>query len=100
MTSNQVPMPMAEVVSEKVFNGAPDFRDEAAVEPIAIVGFSFEFPQGATSADALWELLMDGRTTATEIPKSRLSVSAMYHPDRNRKGQVNSQDNGFAVATK
>lgn len=91
---------MAEDVSEKIFNGTPEFGDKDAVEPIAIVGISFEFPQGATSADAFWELLMSGRNTATEIPKSRLSISAMYHPDRNRNGQVNPQETRFAVATK
>ena len=57
-------------------------------DPVAIVGLSFEFPQDITSSDAFWKLLMSKGNTATEFPKNRLAISAMYHPDRNRRGQV------------
>ncbi len=67
---------------------APVLGETDRIEPIAIVGLSFEFPQDATSLDAFWELLMSKRNTATEFPKDRISLSAMYHPDRNRRGQV------------
>ena len=100
MTRNQVPMPMAEGVSEKILNDPSELGDKDSVEPIAVVGLSFEFPQEATSTDAFWELLINKRNTATEIPNSRLSVSAMYHPDRNRKGQVDSQETQPASTTK
>ena len=58
------------------------------VEPVAIVGLSLEFPQSATSMDAFWDLLMNKRNTATEFPEERLSISNLYHPDQDRKGQV------------
>ncbi len=64
------------------------YGDTHKFEPIAIVGLSFEFPQNATSSDAFWELLMSKGNTATGFPEHRLAVSAMYHPDRNRRGQV------------
>jgi acyl transferase domain-containing protein len=59
-------------------------------EAIAVVGFSIKFPQDATSEDALWKILMEKRNTATVIPKSRMNTDSMYHPDPNRRGQVDS----------
>ena len=63
-------------------------RNTDKFEPVAIVGLSFEVPQDVTSSDAFWKLLMSKGNTATEFPKNRLAISAMYHPDRNRRGQV------------
>lgn len=83
-----------EILSKRTDNATKDPHSAQVhgstdnVEPIAIVGLSFEFPQDATSSDAFWELLLSKRNTATEFPKDRLNVSAMYHPDRNRRGQV------------
>jgi acyl transferase domain-containing protein len=57
-------------------------------EPIAAVGFAIRFPQDATNEDALWKILMEKRNTATVIPKSRMNIDSMYHPDPNRRGQV------------
>ncbi|KAL8847281.1 MAG: hypothetical protein Q9221_007680 [Calogaya cf. arnoldii] len=62
--------------------------DRDLVEPVAVVGLSFGFPGEATSSEAFWELLMEGRGTATEFPQSRMNISGMYHPDQNRKGQL------------
>ena len=82
-------------------DSAPDYReshrpraipplsqDRDIVEPIAVVGFSLRFPEDAISADSFWEMLMEGRCTATEFPEDRLSVDAVYHPDENRRGTV------------
>ncbi len=62
--------------------------DADKLEPVAVVGMSFGFPQGATSSDNFWKILMEKRNTATEFPPERLNVAAMYHPDANRRGQV------------
>ena len=82
-------------------NSAPDYhgnhrprdmpplsQDRDLVEPVAVVGFSLRFPENAISADSFWEMLMEGRCTATEFPEDRLSVDAVYHPDENRRGTV------------
>ena len=52
-------------------------------EPIAVVGFSFKFPEEVTASDAFWKMLVEGRCAAKEIPKDRMSVDAFYHPGRN-----------------
>lgn len=69
-------------------NFLPPPKDDDLVEPVAIVGLSFRLPRGASSTESFWELLMEQRTTATEFPTDRLSASAMYHPDPNRRGTV------------
>lgn len=65
-------------------------KDGGLIEAVAIVGLSFRFPQEACSTDSFWKMLMEQRSTATEFPKDRLSASALYHPDPNRRGTVNS----------
>ena len=75
-------------------SGDPDLgllaslKDEDLVEPVVVVGFSFKFPQDADCTDSFWKLLMEQRSTATEFPQDRLSVSANYHPDPNRQRTV------------
>ena len=62
--------------------------EEDMLEPIAVVGFSFKFPQEATSTEDFWQMLMQGRCAATEFPDDRLGLSAIYHPDANREDSV------------
>ncbi|KAL9045022.1 MAG: hypothetical protein Q9214_001884, partial [Letrouitia sp. 1 TL-2023] len=40
-------------------------EDEDKVDPIAVVGLSFGFPQDATSSEAFWDLMMEKRDTGT-----------------------------------
>ena len=82
-------LPTADDASNIFPNAAGKTADRDIVEPVAVVGLSFGFPGEAISSDAFWELLMKKRSTATEFPGSRLNISNMYHPDHNRKGQVN-----------
>ena len=58
------------------------------LEPIAIVGFSFKYPQEATSSKSFWEMLKQGRCASTDFPSDRLSVKAFYHPNYNRHDSV------------
>ncbi|MCJ1250983.1 hypothetical protein MMC30_008213 [Trapelia coarctata] len=75
--------------------GAQWLLDRNRLEPIAVVGLSFGFPQTATSSNAFGELLMQKGNTATEFPESRLSAAAMYHPDSNRRGQISVRKGHF-----
>lgn len=69
----------------------PSSKDDDLIEPIAIVGVSFQLPQNANSADSFWKILMEQRSTARNFPKDRLSASAIYHPDPGRRGAVSNQ---------
>ncbi|KAF2464560.1 reducing type I polyketide synthase [Lindgomyces ingoldianus] len=56
------------------------------LDPIAIIGFSFRFPQDATSTEAFWRMLVEKRNAMTEWPEERLNLDSFYHPENGRKG--------------
>jgi acyl transferase domain-containing protein len=43
-------------------------------EPIAIIGMSCRFPGGASTPEAFWELLRDGRDAISEYPADRMAM--------------------------
>lgn len=64
-------------------------RDETAEkEPIAIVGFDLMFPGDASNPEGFYEMLRQGRSALSEIPKDRYNLDAFYHPDYERAGTV------------
>ncbi|KAK2617040.1 hypothetical protein QQS21_000134 [Conoideocrella luteorostrata] len=68
-------------------------RDNAEFVPIereslAIVGFSFEFPQEASSSDQFWQMICEGRSASTEFPGDRLNIQTFYHPDESRHSTI------------
>ncbi|PYH92144.1 putative polyketide synthase [Aspergillus ellipticus CBS 707.79] len=69
--------------------------DNGGLEPIAIIGFAFEFPQDATSSDRFWEMLCEGRSASTEFPEDRLNAKAFYHPDATRQSTISVRGGNF-----
>ncbi|KAJ5539524.1 hypothetical protein N7513_007856 [Penicillium frequentans] len=58
----------------------------AADEPaLAIVGFSFEFPEEATSSEQFWQMICEGRCVSADFPADRLNIDSFYHPDESRE---------------
>lgn len=55
--------------------------EEDKLEPIAVIGLALRFPQDATSPEAFWQMLMDGRSAMTEVPKDRFNIDAFYQSD-------------------
>ncbi|KAH9863177.1 hypothetical protein IAQ61_009454 [Plenodomus lingam] len=51
--------------------------------PVAIVGIGCRLPGGANNLDSLWELLSEGRSGRTKIPKDRWSAEEWFdaYPD-------------------
>lgn len=58
------------------------------IEPIAVIGFSARLPQEATTGEAFWRMLSEGRSAMTDIPKERFNVDAFYHPNADRTDAV------------
>ncbi|QKX53626.1 uncharacterized protein TRUGW13939_00705 [Talaromyces rugulosus] len=48
---------------------------------VAVVGFSLRFPEKATSPQAFWELVQEGRSFMKEVPSSRFNINGFYRPD-------------------
>lgn len=57
--------------------------------PIAIVGIGGRFPGDAANPEKLWELLCQGRSALSEVPKDRFNIDAFYHPHAERAGTQN-----------
>jgi hypothetical protein len=59
-------------------------------QPLAVIGLSLRFPQDATSAEAFWKMLVEGRCAMTDYPKDRMNIDAFYHPDTSRTDTVSN----------
>ncbi|XXT21827.1 type I polyketide synthase [Sorangium sp. So ce429] len=57
--------------------GKLDAVQRAKAEPIAVLGVGCRFPGGASSADAFWRMLEEGRDAVTEVPSSRWTDADM-----------------------
>jgi hypothetical protein len=57
-------------------------------EPVAIIGMSARFPGDATSVDAFWRMVMDGRSARSEVPKERYNAEAFYSQGGGKTGMV------------
>jgi len=73
----------------------PTSSDTKSFEPIAVVGFGFKFPQDVTDAESLWKLLIERRSTMTEIPKNRWNIDGFYKENGHRPGTVKNRGGHF-----
>ncbi|KAF2807319.1 ketoacyl-synt-domain-containing protein [Mytilinidion resinicola] len=65
------------------------------VEPLAIIGLSFRFPQNVTTSEKFWGLMDEKKCTAGKVPEDRFSVDAFYHPSNERTDTLNAQEGHF-----
>lgn len=62
---------------------------------IAIVGLSGRFPGDATTPDRLWEMVSQGRSALSEVPKDRYNIDAFYHPSGEHQGTTTARGGHF-----
>ncbi|KAF7128246.1 hypothetical protein CNMCM5793_002788 [Aspergillus hiratsukae] len=72
-----------------------DSKSTDSLPPLAVVGFSFKFPEDATSSESFWQMLLEGRCVSTEFPADRMNIDAHYHPDRNRLDSISMRGGHF-----
>ncbi|GJM23218.1 MAG: polyketide synthase [Planctomycetota bacterium] len=70
-------------------------HDEAASEPIAIVGMACRMPGHANTPEEFWQLQLNGVDAIAEIPASRWDVNAFYDADRDVPGRMYTRVGGF-----
>jgi hypothetical protein len=69
-------------------HGGDSARNTSLMEPIAITGFSLKFPGDADSVESFWDMMMEGRCTATEFSDQRMNHAAHYSSDPGAMGTV------------
>ncbi|RAR00022.1 polyketide synthase PksJ [Stemphylium lycopersici] len=74
---------------------SPPHVSHNGIEPVAIIGFGFKFPNDVDNADGLWELLMERRSTMTKVPKSRWNIDGFYKEHGIRPGTVKNRGGHF-----
>lgn len=61
---------------------------EDRLEPIVVIGMAMRGPQDATSPEALWKMIREGRSAMTEIPSNRFNPDAFCETENPRIGSV------------
>ena len=57
-------------------------------KPVAIIGLSCRLPGDATDPEKLWNLVSEGRSAWSTVPKNRFNQDAFYHPTPETTGTV------------
>jgi acyl transferase domain-containing protein len=67
-------------------------------EPIAIVGMGMRLPDAIHSDDQLWDLLIQKRTTRSEVPASRFNLAG-FHSENGEAGTMPVHEGHFLAKT-
>ncbi|RAK87226.1 polyketide synthase [Aspergillus costaricaensis CBS 115574] len=69
-------------------NKAHNAAEGNLLTPLAVVGMSLKFPEDATSPEAFWKMLVEGRCVSTEFPSNRMNIDAHHDAERGRLHSV------------
>lgn len=78
-------------------NGDTHFTKQDILEPIAVVGVSFKFPEDAISEDSYWQMMLEKRCVSKVFPKERTNIDGFHNSDPNKSNTVN---NHFSIFEK
>ena len=69
--------------------------EQRSADPIAVIGIGCRFPGGVNDPDSFWRLLIEGRDAIVEVPPDRWDIDALFDPDPDSTGKMNTRWGGF-----
>ncbi|KAF9885185.1 hypothetical protein FE257_000636 [Aspergillus nanangensis] len=63
--------------------------------PIAIIGLSCRLPGNISTPDEFWKFCCQAKSAWSEIPPSRFSADAYYHPNPDQQGSTHTKGGHF-----
>ena len=69
--------------------------EQAAREPIAVIGLGCRVPGGGDDASSFWKLVREGVDAIGPMPADRWDVDALYDPDPATPGRIATRSGGF-----
>ncbi len=69
--------------------------EQAAREPIAIIGMGCRVPGGANTPAEFWQLMHDGVDAISRVPAERWDIDALYDADPSVPGRIATREGGF-----
>ena len=86
----------AEILGTSSTPALPMARAATSDEAIAVVGMACRFPGGASSPEALWDLVAAGAEGISDFPTNRgWDIDAIYDPDPEQPGKTYVHEGGF-----
>jgi acyl transferase domain-containing protein len=63
-------------------------NEQAANEPIAVIGMACRFPGGCSTPEKFWNFLKEKGDGVTEVPRERWDVNEFYDPNPGTPGKM------------
>jgi acyl transferase domain-containing protein/NADPH:quinone reductase-like Zn-dependent oxidoreductase/SAM-dependent methyltransferase/acyl carrier protein len=69
--------------------------ENAAREPIAIIGLGCRVPGGGRDSASFWRILQGGVDAISRVPRDRWDIEAYFDPDPQAPGKIATREGGF-----
>lgn len=57
-------------------------------DPVAVIGFSHRFPGDAVDEDSFWNIIVQGKSTMTDVPISRYNIDGFFSKNKSNRNTV------------
>lgn len=72
--------------------------EQAAREPIAIIGIGCRVPGGGNDPESFWRLMRDAVDAISRVPADRWDIDALYDSNPEAPGRIATREGGFLGA--